>query len=117
MVFLSSSRAVGTTGGRTMTPVEIRKSARQLASQTVQEQMASFRTYGIMSDWEKRWTTMDKDYEIKQLRLFQRMVRRGLIYRKLQARYTGPHLPDRARGSRSWSTTRNMSPHPLLSNS
>ncbi len=83
-------KAVGNTAGRTMSQVEIRKAARKLASQTVQEQMASFRTYGVMADWDKRWTTMDKEYEIKQLRLFQRMVRRGLIYRKFKPVYWSP---------------------------
>lgn len=73
-----------------MTPVQIRDSARALASKTVLEQMKDFKTYGVMADWDRRWTTMDKEYEIKQLQLFQKMVRRGVIYRKYRPVYWSP---------------------------
>ncbi|KAH9892103.1 isoleucyl-tRNA synthetase [Xylariomycetidae sp. FL2044] len=71
-------------------PIEIRKSARNLASNTVLKQMKSFKAYGVMSDWDKRWTTMDAAYEIRQLRLFQQMVKKGLIYRKFKPVYWSP---------------------------
>ncbi|KAF9870246.1 isoleucyl-trna synthetase [Colletotrichum karsti] len=83
-------KAVGTSGGKDMSAVDIRKAARQLASTTVLEQMESFRSYGVMGDWDARWTTMDPDFEIRQLRLFQQMVRRGLIYRKNKPVYWSP---------------------------
>ncbi|KAJ0295767.1 hypothetical protein COL516b_012262 [Colletotrichum fioriniae] len=83
-------KAVGTSGGKGMTPVEIRKAARQLASTTVLEQMEGFRSYGVMADWDARWTTMDPDFEVRQLRLFKQMVRRGLIYRKSKPVYWSP---------------------------
>ncbi|KAI0596528.1 isoleucyl-tRNA synthetase [Biscogniauxia sp. FL1348] len=73
-----------------LTPVQIRKSARNLASNTVLKQMASFRSYGIMADWDQRWTTMDAAYEMRQLRLFQKMVKKGLIYRKFKPVYWSP---------------------------
>ncbi|KAI8624088.1 isoleucyl-tRNA synthetase [Xylariaceae sp. FL1651] len=73
-----------------LTPLEIRKSARNLASNTVLKQMKSFRSYGVMSDWDKRWTTMDAAYEMRQLRLFQQMVKKGLIYRKFKPVYWSP---------------------------
>ncbi|KAH8883635.1 isoleucyl-tRNA synthetase [Thozetella sp. PMI_491] len=83
-------KAVNASAGKTMPSAEIRKAARALATKTVREQMASFRTYGVMAEWDRRWTTMDSDYEIKQLRLFQQMVRRGLIYRKFKPVYWSP---------------------------
>ncbi|KAI1502935.1 isoleucyl-tRNA synthetase [Biscogniauxia marginata] len=73
-----------------LTPLEIRKSARNLASNTVLKQMASFRSYGIMADWDQRWTTMDAAYEMRQLRLFQKMVKKELIYRKFKPVYWSP---------------------------
>ncbi|KAI1436848.1 isoleucyl-tRNA synthetase [Xylaria sp. CBS 124048] len=73
-----------------LTPLEIRKSARNLASNTVREQMKSFRSYGVMSDWDQKWTTMDRDYEMRQLRLFQEMVKKGLIYLKFKPVYWSP---------------------------
>ncbi|ETS81202.1 hypothetical protein PFICI_06204 [Pestalotiopsis fici W106-1] len=77
-------------GGKHLTPVEIRKSARNLASNTVLKQMKSFRSYGVMGDWDRRWTTMDAAFEMRQLRLFQKMVKKGLIYRRFKPVYWSP---------------------------
>ncbi len=73
-----------------LTPVEIRKSARNLASNTVLKQMNTYKSFGVMADWDRRWTTMDAAYEIRQLRLFQKMVKEGLIYRKFKPVYWSP---------------------------
>lgn len=73
-----------------MTPVEIRASARELASRTVLSQMGEFKSYAVMADWEGRWTTMDPDFEIRQLDLFLGMVQRGLIYRRFKPVYWSP---------------------------
>ncbi|KAK4191857.1 tRNA synthetases class I-domain-containing protein [Podospora australis] len=77
-------------GTSKMSPGAIRKAARELASKTVLKQMKSFQSYAVMADWEARWTTMDKEFEIKQLRLFQKMVKRGLVYRKFKPVYWSP---------------------------
>ncbi|KAK3393830.1 tRNA synthetases class I-domain-containing protein [Podospora didyma] len=83
-------KAVGAAEGKRMSPGAIRKKARQLASKTVLQQMKSFKSYAVMSDWEKRWTTMDMAYEIRQLRLFRRMLSQGLVYRKYKPVYWSP---------------------------
>lgn len=72
------------------TPTETRRKAQALAARTVAEQMKCFRSYGVMGDWEGRWTTMDAAYEIRQLRLFQQMVKQGLIYRRYKPVYWSP---------------------------
>ncbi|KAI1751837.1 tRNA synthetases class I-domain-containing protein [Xylaria castorea] len=73
-----------------LTPLEIRKAARNLAENTVVKQMKSFRSYGVMSGWAQKWTTMDTAYEMRQLRLFQKMVKKGLIYLKFKPVYWSP---------------------------
>lgn len=83
-------KAVGAAEGKSMSPGAIRKAARDLASRTVLEQMKSFRTYAVMGDWEARWTTMDAAFELRQLRLFQKMARRGLVYRRYKPVYWSP---------------------------
>lgn len=75
-------KALGSSSTKGLNPVEVRNIARKLASKTVKEQMSGFRSFGVMSDWEKRWTTMDREFETRQLRVFQKLVREGLIYRK-----------------------------------
>ncbi|KAL2155225.1 hypothetical protein VTH82DRAFT_3901 [Thermothelomyces myriococcoides] len=83
-------KAVDAAAGKSMSPGAIRKAARELAAKTVTEQMKAFRTYGVMADWDARWTTMDMAYEVRQLRLFQRMARRGLVYRRYKPVYWSP---------------------------
>lgn len=43
-----------------------------------------------MADWDKAWKTMDKDFEIQQLRVFQEMVKKGLIFRRYKPVYWSP---------------------------
>lgn len=76
--------------GKTLRPVEIRSLARKLAEKTVAQQMAGFRSWGVMGDWENSWKTMDKGYEISQLKVFKEMLRRGLIYRRFKPVYWSP---------------------------
>lgn len=83
-------KALGTAGTKGLGSVEIRKKARKLASKTVAEQMKGFQSFAVMSDWDNKWTTMDRDFEIRQLRVFQKMVRHGLIYRKHKPVYWSP---------------------------
>lgn len=73
-----------------LSPLEIRRTARALATRTIEEQTAGFRSYGVAGDWSRRWTTMDAAYEVAQLRVFRRMVQRGLIYRRFKPVYWSP---------------------------
>ncbi|KAK2782950.1 isoleucine-tRNA ligase [Onygenales sp. PD_12] len=68
----------------------IRKAARQLAERTVLEQMDGFRKWAVMADWENAWKTMDKNFEMKQLDVFLKMVEKGLIYRRFKPVYWSP---------------------------
>jgi isoleucyl-tRNA synthetase len=70
--------------------IGIRRAARKLATKTVEEQMKGFKEWGIMADWGKSWKTMDKSFEIKQLEVFQEMVKRGLIFREYKPVYWSP---------------------------
>ena len=70
--------------------LSIRKAARALAQKTIEKQEAQFREWGIMADWDKAWKTMDRDFEVKQLGVFKRMVAKGLIYRRFKPVYWSP---------------------------
>ncbi|KAI0340362.1 isoleucyl-tRNA synthetase [Trametopsis cervina] len=67
-----------------ISPVVIRQEAENYAREQVQSQMAQFKQLGIMSSWspEATYRTLDHAYEIRQLRIFQKMVEKGLIYRQ-----------------------------------
>ncbi|KAL6298677.1 isoleucyl-tRNA synthetase [Sparassis latifolia] len=70
----------------------IRAEAEAYARQEVQLQTSEFRQFGIMADWspETTYRTLDPDYEIRQLRIFQKMVEKGLIYRRYRPVYYSP---------------------------
>ncbi|PSR78627.1 hypothetical protein PHLCEN_2v7374 [Hermanssonia centrifuga] len=72
--------------------VTIRKEAEKYAKEQIQSQMAQFKQFGIMSSWttDTTYRTLDHDYEIRQLRIFQKMVERGLIYRHHRPVYYSP---------------------------
>ena len=80
-------KALGSDNGKGMSPLKIREQAKRLASKTITDQMKGFRSFGVMSDWENKWTTMDHEFELRQLRVFQKLVQSGLIYRKYKPVY------------------------------
>lgn len=87
---LEKQRANAKDGDAPLDAIGIRRAARSLATKTVKEQMKNFREWGVMADWGKSWTTMDKSFEIKQLGVFQEMVKRGLIFRRYKPVYWSP---------------------------
>ncbi|KAK9235343.1 tRNA synthetases class I-domain-containing protein [Lipomyces kononenkoae] len=72
---------------RQLTPVEIRKLARQHADNTIAKHMSAFKEWGTMGEWENPYKTMDPDYEIRQLEVFRAMVNAGVIYRRFRPVY------------------------------
>ncbi|KIX00251.1 isoleucine-tRNA ligase [Rhinocladiella mackenziei CBS 650.93] len=76
--------------GQGVDPGAIRKAARKFASKTVEKQMAGFRSWAVMGDWANHWTTMQKDFELRQLSVFQAMAQHGLIYRRHKPVFWSP---------------------------
>ncbi|KAL2060618.1 hypothetical protein VTL71DRAFT_9259 [Oculimacula yallundae] len=77
-------------GETVLDAVSVRRAARSLATKTVKDQMKGFREWGVMADWDQAWKTMDKTFEIKQLGVFQEMVRKGLVFRRFKPVYWSP---------------------------
>ena len=65
--------------GACMSSSDIRRIARTLASETIENQMASFREWGVMGDWDRPYKTMDLEFEISQLEVFRDMVKKGVF--------------------------------------
>ncbi|KAN0085929.1 tRNA synthetases class I (I, L, M and V) domain containing protein [Tylopilus felleus] len=70
----------------------IRSAARKTAKQEMKIQREEFEKFGIMADWSKESTyrTLDHQYEMRQLLIFQQMVSKGLIYRDYRPVYFSP---------------------------
>ncbi|KAG8624999.1 hypothetical protein KVT40_006750 [Elsinoe batatas] len=62
--------------------MEVRRRARKLAEETVREQVEAFRSWGVMGEWEAPYLTMERGFEVRQLRVWREMVCKGLIYRQ-----------------------------------
>jgi isoleucyl-tRNA synthetase len=75
---------------KSMTALEIRTLARELASKTITAQKAEFKEWAVMADWERAYKTMDKHYELGQLEVFKQMLKKGLIYRRFKPVYWSP---------------------------
>ncbi|TFK19817.1 isoleucyl-tRNA synthetase [Coprinopsis marcescibilis] len=74
-------------------PEKIRTAANATALREVESQKAQFRTLGIMADWDSKdrtYRTLDHQYEMRQLRIFQKMVEKGLIYRHYRPVHYSP---------------------------
>ncbi|KAG6820906.1 hypothetical protein H0H93_009680 [Arthromyces matolae] len=70
----------------------IRDAAHETAVREVASQKEQFQHFGIMADWshESTYRTLDPAYELRQLRIFQRMVEKGLIYRHYRPVHFSP---------------------------
>ncbi|EIW77211.1 isoleucyl-tRNA synthetase [Coniophora puteana RWD-64-598 SS2] len=71
---------------------EIWAAAKGVAEREIERQKEEFKQFGIMADWsrESTYRTLDHEYELRQLRVFQKMVERGMIYRQNKPVYYSP---------------------------
>ncbi len=73
-----------------LTPLELRRQARDFALKTVDEQRQSFKRYGVWGDWDHPYLTLQPSYEAAQLGVFGQMVLKGYIYRGLKPVHWSP---------------------------
>jgi isoleucyl-tRNA synthetase len=94
-----------------MKPADIRRVAKERALKEVEKQKADFMSWGVMGDWENAYKTLGKDrfsksepmqvvwsksilsyidkgFEIRQLRVFNEMVKKGIKVTHTH----GPHV-------------------------
>jgi isoleucyl-tRNA synthetase len=76
---------------RKATPkAEFRDICKNYALEQVEKQASQFGRLGIFTDYDKRYVTLDHDFEMSQLKLYLKMVERGLIYRDTKPIYWSP---------------------------
>ena len=73
-----------------LTPLELRRQARDFALKTIDEQRQGFKRYGIWGDWDHPYMTLKPQYEAAQIGVFGQMVLKGYIYRGLKPVYWSP---------------------------
>lgn len=73
-----------------LSPLELRRRARDFACQTVDTQRQSFQRYGIWGDWEHPYLTLQPEYEAAQIGVFGQMALKGYIYRGFKPVHWSP---------------------------
>jgi isoleucyl-tRNA synthetase len=70
--------------------VELRTASEKYAASFIEIQKSEFKRWGIMGDWENCYITMSPKYESKQLEVFAKMLKDGIIYRGYRPVYWSP---------------------------
>ncbi|MBD5423177.1 MAG: isoleucine--tRNA ligase [Mycoplasma sp.] len=70
--------------------VKLRKEAAKYALGQVQIQKEQFLKLQLLSDFKDIYVTLDKEFEVNQLKIFKKMCLDGLIYRGLKPVYWSP---------------------------
>ncbi|KAM4693563.1 isoleucine--tRNA ligase, mitochondrial [Discoglossus pictus] len=73
-----------------LTPIEIRRKAKEFAEKAIEKQRSSFIRWGIMADWNNCYYTFDRKYEAKQLDIFYKMYDKGHIYQDYKPVFWSP---------------------------
>ncbi len=73
-----------------MSLFDYRKLCQKFASEQVAKQKIQFERLGILGEWDHPYITYDKDFEASQIKMFAKMVGRGLIYKGLKPVYWSP---------------------------
>ncbi|MFN5514816.1 MAG: isoleucine--tRNA ligase [Cyanobacteriota bacterium] len=75
---------------RELTPLTLRRKARNFALKAKEEQLVAFQRYGIWGDWSHPYLTLAPEYEAAQIGVFGAMALKGYIYRGLKPVHWSP---------------------------
>lgn len=66
---------------RGLTPIQLRKKAREFAMATVRNHVEGMKRFGIWADWDEPYLTMAPEYEAAQIDVFAAMYQKGFVFR------------------------------------
>ncbi|MBW4539927.1 MAG: isoleucine--tRNA ligase [Myxacorys chilensis ATA2-1-KO14] len=75
---------------RQLTPLGLRQKAKEYALAAVEQQLQSFKRYGVWGDWQHPYLTLKPEYEAAQIGVFGQMVLKKYIYRGLKPVHWSP---------------------------
>ncbi|EOA06978.1 Isoleucine-tRNA ligase [Mycoplasma yeatsii 13926] len=75
---------------KSMDKIEFRKLCEKYAWDQVKNQSNQFKRLGMFTDYDVKYVTLTHDFEMSELRLFQKMYEKGLIYKALKPIYWSP---------------------------
>lgn len=71
-------------------PLKTRQIAKNFALKTMDKQSKDFQRWAIMGEWDNPYRTLSPAYEADQLKIFNDMFKKGLIYRSHKPVYWSP---------------------------
>lgn len=77
----------GINNDKELSIIEKRRNCQKFATENVYKQMDQFRRLGIMSEMDETYLTYELDYVIRQLKIFNKMLQKGLIFQDLKPVY------------------------------
>ncbi|XP_008300546.1 isoleucine--tRNA ligase, mitochondrial isoform X3 [Stegastes partitus] len=83
-------KALGDLRSSGLSPLQIRQKAREFAEGAIARQKSAFQRWGVMADWDQCYYTFDGAYEAAQLKVFQEMHSKGLIYQDYKPVFWSP---------------------------
>lgn len=75
---------------KAMSPADFRKKCEDYARKQIAQQMATEKRLGEIADYENPYITLNKDFEARQIRSFEKMALSGLIFQGLKPIYWSP---------------------------
>lgn len=73
-----------------MSTAEFREVCKEYALKQVEKQKSDFQKLNILADWDNPYLTLKKEYEARQIEVFAKMVKKGLIFKGLKPVYWSP---------------------------
>jgi isoleucyl-tRNA synthetase len=73
-----------------LTPLELRRKAKEFALSTVEDQAKGFKRWGVWGNYDQPYLTLKPEYEAAQVGVFGAMALKGYIYRGLKPVYWSP---------------------------
>ncbi len=73
-----------------LTDNEFRDLCEDYAKKQVANQKEQFMSLGLLANGQETYQTFEKDYEAEQIRVFAKMIERGMIYKGLKPVYWSP---------------------------
>lgn len=75
---------------KALSTADFRELCEQYALEQVDVQREQFKRLGVLGEWDHPYITLQKSFEASQVRVFSKMVERGLIYKGLKPVYWSP---------------------------
>ena len=76
---------------KSMSPAEFRSKCEAYAHEQIKTQMSTEKRLGEIADYEHPYITLNKEFEARQIRAFEKMALDGLIFQGLKPIYWSPY--------------------------